>query len=390
MSNYIFLLGSNPTLSLAEIKAKFHRPHITILSEKAALLKLDNSIENPQAILNSMGGTIRIAEFIKNYPLQNPSEILFDLLSNEFSDIKDIGISYYNFNQNLSKTLIQTKKNLRKSGLNKRFIFENNQPELKAATLKRNKLINKGIELLLIKTDQNIAIGKTIAIQDVDQYSLRDYGKPKPDTISGMLPPKLSQMMLSLACIEPGHTVYDPFCGSGVVLQEALMQKMNIIGSDISEKAIIHTRENLKWLIKQFHLEIPDYRHLVEKDIFQADATYYQLEHPVDAIVTEPYLGPGHSHTPTDEFAIQILNNIRPIYEKFLKSSTKNIKKDGFLVFVIPVIKTDTRKHSIDIKSLLDSPLKEEYNLIQFDNSDLIYEQPGQKVLRKIIVLQKI
>ncbi|HPN67155.1 MAG TPA: DNA methyltransferase [bacterium] len=391
MYKYLFFLGNNPSISLAEIQAKFDNPSLSILSEKTVLLNLAQPLAKPQTILDTMGGTIRIAKFINTFSFSDIQDLLVQFLSTNFLDIRDIGISYYNFSRHISKQLIQTKKTLRQDcHINKRFIFENNQSELKAATLKKNKLIGKGIELTLIKCDDSITIGQTVAIQDIDQYSLRDYGKPKPDTFSGMLPPKLAQMMLSLAHLQPGQTVYDPFCGSGVVLQEALLQNMQIIGSDISEKAVIHTRENLKWLIKKFHLLIPDYHHLMEKNIFPADATYYQLADQVDAIVTEPYLGPAHSTLPTDQFASQIIQNITPIYSQFIINSLRYLKPNGYLVFIIPLIKTNTnQRHSINLESLLDSTIKEAYNLIQFDNRDLIYEQPEQKVLRRLVVLQK-
>jgi tRNA G10 N-methylase Trm11 len=39
-------------------------------------------------------------------------------------------------------------------------------------------------------------------------------------------------------------TVYDPFCGSGVVLQEALIEDYEVWGSDISEKMVRASVEN--------------------------------------------------------------------------------------------------------------------------------------------------
>jgi hypothetical protein len=41
-------------------------------------------------------------------------------------------------------------------------------------------------------------LARTIFIQDIDAYSARDTGKTR-DMEVGMLPPKLAQMMLSLA-----------------------------------------------------------------------------------------------------------------------------------------------------------------------------------------------
>ena len=243
--------------------------------------------------------------------------------------------------------------------------------------------------MVIVSSGKKLYFAQTVAHQDADAYTLRDYGKPKPDSRSGMLPPKLAQIMINLSQPKPNTTIYDPFCGSGIVLQEAIFMKLKFFGSDISEKAIVQTRENLKWLIKKFNLEVHDYRALIQKNIFIADATYYKLSEPVDCIVTEPYLGPAHHQIPSEDFAKQIIENLTPLYQKFLQNTNHNLKKNGKLVFVAPVIKTNTRKISLELSTLLDGELSKAYNVIEFEKTELIYEQPNQKVLRRIIILEK-
>ena len=46
----------------------------------------------------------------------------------------------------------------------------------------------------------------------------------------------------------PTATILDPFCGTGVVLQEALIMGFNAYGTDLSEKMISFSDINLKWL----------------------------------------------------------------------------------------------------------------------------------------------
>lgn len=387
--NYIFVIGKNPALSQAELNSVFQNPDISILSENTVLLKLRKKITNPQNLLNKLGGTIKICQLLTAPKSKNLPESIIKIISEQFSDIRHIGFSYYNFRENLNKTLINIKKELKENKISKRFIFENDGSELSAATIKKNKLLSKGSELVIIKTTEKFIFGQTIAHQDVDSYTLRDFGKPKPDSRSGMLPPKLAQIMINLANPKPNSVIYDPFCGSGIVLQEAILMNLHPIGSDISEKAVIQTRENLKWLIKKFNLEIPDYRNIIAKNIFIADATYYQINHPVDCIVTEPYLGPAHRQIPSDTFAKQIIHNLTPLYQNFLSNSVNNVKKSGRIVFVLPIIKTTTSTHSVNLNTLLDDDLSKAYNIIQFGNSDLIYKQPNQIVTRKLIILEK-
>ena len=107
---------------------------------------------------------------------------------------------------------------------------------------------------------------------------------------SGMLPPKVAQMLINLSGLTTNHLLLDPFCGSGTILAEAArMGFEHLAGSDISTQAVADTRENIYWLIRTSHLPAPvinlqisDVRKVTEK--FSANS--------VDGIVTEPYLGP--------------------------------------------------------------------------------------------------
>lgn len=386
MKSYIFILGSNPILSKAEINCFFHNPPITSLTPNTILLKLTQSVSNPQNILDQLGGTIKILEYkvqttddffsaLQNFIIKNPQLP------------RDIGISYYNFNKNLFSHLIKLKKELKQNNLSKRFVINNEGQPLNAATINQNRLLEKGVEIVLIKNNREIIIGQTIAYQNIDSYTKRDYGKPKPDPISGMLPPKLAQIMLNLGHTQANQTIYDPFCGSGVILQEALLRNISIIGSDISQIAVNNTIANLKWLNQTFKLSQANFRPNLEKSIFCADATKQILDKAVDAIITEPFLGPPLKTQITPADAISKIESLLPLYRNFLINSTNNLKKSGFLVMVLPVFQTLSQTVAIDLTRLLDQNLQKNYNII---HSDLIYSQPNQRINRQLLVLQKI
>ncbi|MFA4931216.1 MAG: DNA methyltransferase [Patescibacteria group bacterium] len=389
MYQYIFIIGKNPSLSLAEIKARLADPLLSILTENTVLLKLNQEITNPQQLLDTMGGTIKITNYECHTTNENINAEIFQLLNTNFLQKRHIGISYYTQNKKRPPNIFQLKKDLKKAGINKRFIFDREKLILNAGTIKKNKLLSKGMELVIIPTLHGTYFSQTLAVQNVDRYTKRDYGKPKPDPHAGMLPPKLAQIMISLAQLKNNDTIYDPFCGSGTILQEALLQNYQIIGSDISEKAIVHTRENLKWLIKNFQLNFPDYRHLIEKNIFTADASHYRLPHPVEAIVTEPFLGPAMRQLPSPVQARQYLENLLPLYSQFLNISVNNVNPTGKIVMVLPRFQTTDQEIPFPLSRLLDQKLLSYYNQIRFDDNELIYSQPGQKVHRQILILQK-
>jgi len=92
-----------------------------------------------------------------------------------------------------------------------------------------------------------------------------------------MLPPKLAQIIVNLAtgplpddkmssiCDIPadqiipqphlGQTLLDPFCGTGVLLQEAALMGYNVYGSDLEARMVDYTAQNLAWLETTYRLE---------------------------------------------------------------------------------------------------------------------------------------
>lgn len=131
----------------------------------------------------------------------------------------------------------------------------------------------------------NIAIGVLIAVSNPDEWARKDFGKPRSDAKSGMMPPKLARMLINIACGQaitkiqdtsnkqisnPNNQIQnnqcesvdkirgsflpiilDPFCGSGNILLEALDMGFSVAGGDISERAVSDTRANLEWFLNQ-------------------------------------------------------------------------------------------------------------------------------------------
>lgn len=383
MYKYIFITGHNQHLAIAEILSRLGPSSYLILSKDSVLFNLENRIDHPVKLQNTLGGTIKICQLLKTDLNLNKIESVIQ----DFLPERHIGLSFYD-TKITTRQIIQLKKKLKEAGLAKRFIFNKDLAPLNAASVKKNKLLSKGTELCVIQSGREIYFTQTISCQDVDNYSLRDYGKPKPDPKSGMLPPKLAQIMISLAQVPTDGIIYDPFCGSGTVLQEALLQNFHIIGSDISNKAVTQTKENLKWLIKQFRLDIPDYRNLIDNRIREADATSYHLTQTADAIVTEPYLGPVHRSSLNPTQIATIREELINLYQGFLKNSVNNLKSNGRLVMVLPIWQTNPIIE-ITPTDLLDQSLSNQYNQICLENLELIYQQPNQRVHRRIMILEK-
>ena len=323
---YTFILGRNVALSVAEILSVLTREHfvfvILSISAKALIIKTPQEIKNAQRFLDRLGGSIKIAEILtKINNKKDIKETLLRFIENACPKTKFVwGVSLHDFDDmsinQINHLGFEIKNDLRKMGVSSRFIRLNDLPYLSAPEITNNKVMGKGMEFILIRMGGNIFVGKTVAIQDFQSYSFRDYERPKRNPKSGMLPPKLAQIMINLV---PNHKyIYDPFCGNGTILAEAMLMEGKAIGSDLSSKAVSDTKENLCWLINKYDLEAtidPD------KEIFQSDATDIQkkqLPQEPDCIVSEIYLGPPLTKAPHKEELYETTSRIEGVSLGFL------------------------------------------------------------------------
>ncbi len=228
--------------------------------------------------------------------------------------------------------------------------------------------------------------------QDIDAYAARDQARPKRDARVGMLPPKLAQIIINLAAKDTnplhGSYVLDPFCGTGVIMQEASLMGFEVYGSDIDKRMVEYTDENLLWLLN-----------LPENPItpFGEDKRYYRLE-TGDAtshtwspepgfIAAETYLGRPFSALPVMAVLTEVMQDVNTIHRKFLQNVARQTKPGFRMCVAVPAWKTKTGfKHLPVLDQLTDLG----YNRLSFvhaSNRELIYRRPEQIVARELVVL---
>ncbi|NCO80147.1 hypothetical protein GW884_02560, partial [Candidatus Falkowbacteria bacterium] len=197
--NYFFVLGNNPTLSIAEISA-LQSGGYALAADNVLILTTEQKINCVQTI-NRLGGTIKIGLISAKLDNANFTKIYSNILP-LFNKINssgkfNFGISDYNIKKlNKQKLGLELKKYLKNKGISSRWVTSR-EPTLSSVVVEQNKLINKGLELVLVGRGQKILIGQTLAVQPFKQLSFRDYGRPSRDDLSGMLPPKLAQIMIN-------------------------------------------------------------------------------------------------------------------------------------------------------------------------------------------------
>ncbi len=362
MPNYIFILGNNPKLSKAEIESFV--TDCEIIDQTDQYLVVNSPILDCQQVLDILGGSIKLGQVIDK-PLTAENLAQHVQQSQPEGKVK-FGLSYYNRKPD-RKLGMEVKRMLKQAGINSRLVTAQ-EPALSSVIVKKNKCVDF---LILPKI-----WGVTCAVQDFKTYSQLDYGRPRADAKSGMLPPKLAKIMLNLAQLEHTASVLDPFCGSGTILmQAAALGYTNLLGSDVSDRAVADTQQNLSWLRDKFKWQF-------KSQIFQSDVQDL-VRHlkSVDGIVTEPYLGKPLTGKESNLEIEKNIQQVKAVYLQAFKSFKSVLRSHGKLVMVMPQWHISDQVLGLN----LDSQIAEMgFKLAKTDN--LIYKRDKQHVWRRIRV----
>ena len=358
-----------------------------------------------------LGGTIKVARIlaevesvawpaVKKYLLKNIPLHLQHLPEGKFT----LGLSVYGLQtdtESINRTALEIKKVVRKSGRPVR-VVPNKALELNSAQVLHNKLTTLGSwELLLVKNGSKTIVAQSFFVQDIDAYAARDQARPRRDSRVGMLPPKLAQIIINLAIdksldyrsqssekseiqdLRSRICVLDPFCGTGVVLQEALLMGYSVTGSDIEPRMVSYSQENLQWLVGKY----PDIEGRVV--LQTGDATTAKWP-PFSVVASEAALGPPLSSLPAPAEFKQLVSEVNLTLKKFLKNLQPQLREDRKICLAVPAWR-DNRGQLINLP-LIDQISDLGYNWVDFQHAepeDLVYFREDQTVARRLLVLVK-
>lgn len=406
------VLGRIPELSILELTCILPSASLIAAGETVALLNAPDST-NLSDLMRQLGGTIKLGVVISEESEQNPEifgGICSELIAARVMGTGKItfGVSAYTVSRKGAqgyggrslKTLGKAaKEHLAETGRPVRFVpLKDNERSLSSASVAHNKLLQEnGVELVLLVGDGHTLIGITGAVQAFEEYSKRDWDRPQKDMGVGMLPPKLAQMMINLAHISHNKhlKIVDPFCGFGTILQEALLLGYsNAWGSDLSQEMAAASKKNLAWFAQQKNLHI-NYSHIAACDA--RNLSRLHKPNTIDAIVTEPYLGPVRTKKSTLQNLAPIISSLSALYSGFLKEAHPLLKNTGTLVMVWPVWISQTEKTFLPLYEKLASLGYQAENLRRevapnkniTDRGTILIAREGQHVGRELIVLQK-
>ena len=387
------VLGRQPEIGLAELEALYGADSVQPLGAECALIDAPVNFAR-------LGGSIKSGVILAEIPHLAPQRIFAEVTKLLPGIIKNLppegkiklGISTYGLGfsaRAVGGETLKIKKILRqKYGRSVRAV-PNETPALSSAQTFHNQLTGTlGVEIIIVYTPERTVIARTEHVQNIDDYRIRDRDRPKRDAFVGMLPPKLAQTIINLATAQnqpsDDFVVLDPFCGTGVVLQEALLMGFAAYGTDLSQKMIDFSHVNLDWLNKNPRFKASDNFRLE-----QADATDHIWRQPISAIACEGYLGQplGGQHVTTERLQ-KIISDTNTVMRGFLQTIAEQITPDTRLCIAAPAWFVGNQTHHLPVANELTAL---GFTRLTFKTapSPIIYRREDQVTGRELIVLTK-
>lgn len=406
MPTYAAFLGHQPHVSIAELAAVVPGFELEHQFDKK-IITFSSSIPLNEKTMDILGGTVVLAEQVSanTLSIQDVPKVLVDEMESVRGKKITFGLRAHGIPSKHIKNLYrECKEALRRKDRSSRYVGTDKKPAATIILHQQGMLTGKGgLELVLLASEHEFWIGRTIGAQDIDKYTWRDMEKPVRDTTIGLLPPKLAQTLVNfglwlqnldkkekeLKKFKPlKGTIYDPFCGTGVIPLEAMLRGCDVLASDVSQKAVNGCQKNIEWLRKERKILKKD----VSSEIWKHDATKaFSLKSIPDTIVTETTLGTAMEKRPTQKDAQKEKKANEAIQEAFLRNAAENLPGVS-IACTWPVWRT--KSQPIFLEKIWDVIEELPYEVVQpiqheeHARPTLFYRRSDQYVGREIVLLR--
>jgi tRNA G10 N-methylase Trm11 len=310
---YMFILGRDSELSLLELVSYFKNKNIDyhLVAHHGDATVFSIPVLNFKKVIAELGGIVKIGQVI------DLDDLFFE------SNRLRYGLSVYGNKDSDAKERIKEK--FKEQHVRAFMKKPKKEDVLTPSDVIRHDLIDNGIEFLVF--DDYIA--KTIAVFDPSEHEERDVKRPDVDYLN-VISIRLAKILINLS--QARNTLLDPFCGDGTILQEGLLMGLDVYGVDSDPKMIAACKKNLLWF--QSHYKFPGKWRVFNNDARNSS----KIITSVDAVATEPYLGPFLKRLPTKEEAIHVMEELQPIYFDILVDLRRIVK--GKVAIVVPRFRT--------------------------------------------------
>lgn len=360
MKKLIFLYGRDQKLSYLELISYFKRKGISfkVVSKNEDYLIAETDVDAGKAV-NELGGTVKIGQFVSEEEIpaiieKMPGKLYYSL--QDFDEADAIEILKKEFKKNKIKAQDITHK------------------------ISPTEIINKD----MIETGSDFVYAdkmffQTIAVSNTKDIEKRDVLRPAQD-VTGAISIRLAKILINLSQAKDNCELLDPFCGIGTILQEALLMGINATGIDSSPEKVDAARKNLEWFNKEYKI-----KNKFRLSIGDARSLSRILRYKVDAIATEPYLGPLVKEKASLDEAQKRINDLTPLYKRFFDEAYNILIAGGFISIILPYFFIKNQKISVDINNV-----KGKFKIYNMDNLIPIEYTTGKsKIGREIYICQK-
>lgn len=402
---YLIETGRQNEFTVAELLSLY--PDIELLEQDTEHLLCKTSAILNQKSINKMGSVIKIYSIIESISDLNNFDDILESIEPTVGTFALYLAPKQKFSNDQYKVFLKKLKKhyqAHKSALTGkiRYLNHGSQNVKTAYLLSEGFLKDKISEWGIIELNSQYHLVKTVAIQDINAYSKRDYEKPARDMRRGMFPPKLAQMLINLSTPQYSPeptTIFDPFCGEGIIGMEASLMGLPNINSDVDPKAVADTKKNIDWLKQNFSTKDVSSQVFVLNAINLANSSIPKKT--IVNIVTEGYLGPILSKPINNYQSHPAIKQIETLYRDFLKSAKKALTAKSKVVFCLPVFRSSEHK-LVFCKNVVENleqlgyikqafwpkELQSKLKLQNSGRETLVYMRPNQIVGREIIVAQ--
>lgn len=364
MKDYMFVLGRDYELSILELIAYLEKNNakysIQEISKEIALFSIDEKFQ-PKKAMKCLGGVMKIGEIL---------EALDYSYEGTENRIK-YAISSYG-ETNINRLYQKIKQIFKEQKLKAFYKKPKREKALMPNEVIKQKLVEEGVEFLAY----NNYVAKTVAVFNPFEHEKRDKEMLCKDYLK-TISIRLAKILINLS--QTKNLLLDPFCGYGIILQEAMLQGMSVVGVDSDEKSIEAAKKNLELIEKK-------YKTNTNYKIIKGDSRFLsRLVREAEGIATEPYLGPYLKQLPNIKEAGKTMKELEEMYRQTLKEAKKIVK--GKIALIVPRFPTRQRK---DVIMDFDRIIKEEgykiWQPIKQINIPIIY--PHGRIKREIWVIQ--
>jgi len=245
---------------------------------------------------------------------------------------------------------------------------------------------NKWLEAIFFPEFKDY-VGVVDRYQNIPLYETIDYQKPIRSIDIGMMPSKLTHLMINLATwLNYWKTIYDPFSGLGTTAMLGNYLGNNILASDINITPTKQNRKRWIWLSKWIIKKEKICKWELKTSFWKQDITEdfkTKIVNFTNIVVTEGYLWPKVWKYLNAKEAFNLEKSFNQIYIKWIKNllNLENLEK---IIITFPVYKLKNWDFFY-----FNSTYDEISKFAKLNPIEEIYYRKWQKLWRQIVEIKK-